>query len=941
MSMSNTPDDLLSEYEGLVVPHSFSPGFIALSYLVSFIGAACTLELLNRRTSHKGKFNHLLLVTSAISMGGIAIWCMHFIGNRAIHIANGERELQISYSSGFTAVSFFVPIVVVLGAFIAIGINNVVSWWRVISGGILAGAAICGMHYLGEYSVSNYECIYEISSVIGSAIIAVAASIVSLALFFVFRAAWTNTWWKRGACAIVLAGAVSGMHWCAATGTKYRLRTLSDEKGLSRDTTVIVVICLSVCACSVMAGVAIYSARVMRRYASKAQQVVLAAAVFDQHGRILVNHEGLLPSEKITDMFVERDANDMFSTAHPLFLWMYRVSRDWTSVSPFVGGMASHLASLPTTGRDRDSKLEVQLIDKEGEVIRQYETVLKELFCLAAVGLADTIKEQLSSVGVLWDEILPTGEARGPTIRAQKNTEAALQADLTTEEREEEEVDDLAEKGLRARWRQSEMARGSLMFLVRRLDNEKAMQRLEAAGYRFAEVRQVSGIIGSGMQIKTKNVESKLQDMAAYAQGPRYLEPGVHVGFFGIQARVGSYGFEVLVRRGARNLLPGVRLPFRRVEPWQKEVLKQLDGMSVANLSRLSEEAMAAGEASRETIFISQLADGLAEMRGLIDDPVFDDALLVPNVVTVPTPKQGSESSRQLPSYMIVVRLVVPIHVKFEGAGYEFVPLRFFKVCQMVGDGTSHQLGFAQSVHRDFSTILQSTWPGKGERRKSTTQKTKDGESGRFDRVFPGRLRRSERSALPYAVDGDGNPIPTTTRRSSSISNSNDTGSTLKLWTNRRGSEPDSVDSSIDTPPGYTPGGPAPLATNRGGIMVSEEIRVEVHDMQEDMPSPPPPASEPGDLTGSLTRGDSHGDDDGTSSEMARVGSGPAAAVGSNGRSDGRGIEMAQLSPTGSGTRDKVHAGVVTQVSNVRAADSGTESKTFVDELFAACVDSR
>lgn len=195
-------------------------------------------------------------------MGGIAIWCMvrtslalnssprltrlqHFIGNRAIDLANGEPELQIAYSSGFTALSFFVPIAVLLAAFVAVGINNTVSWWRVCIGGVLAGAAICGMHYLGNNSIDNYICIYNPINVVGAALIAVAASMVALALFFVFRAAWTTCWWKRAACSVVLAGAVSGMHWCAATGTEYQLVRLNvGSNELSRNTTVIVVICL-------------------------------------------------------------------------------------------------------------------------------------------------------------------------------------------------------------------------------------------------------------------------------------------------------------------------------------------------------------------------------------------------------------------------------------------------------------------------------------------------------------------------------------------------------------------------------------------------------------------------------------------------------------------------------------------------------------------------
>lgn len=110
---------------------------------------------------------------------------------------------------------------------------------------MLSGGAICGMHYLGNASISNYHCSYRPANVVGSALIAVAASTVALALFFVFRASWTNSWWKRTGCAIVLAGAVSGMHWCGAVGTTYRLMHLHSSSEMdTRNVTVIVISCL-------------------------------------------------------------------------------------------------------------------------------------------------------------------------------------------------------------------------------------------------------------------------------------------------------------------------------------------------------------------------------------------------------------------------------------------------------------------------------------------------------------------------------------------------------------------------------------------------------------------------------------------------------------------------------------------------------------------------
>lgn len=144
-----------------------------------------------------------------------------------------------------TILSLFLPIIVLLLAFLAVSSNDRVQWWRIGLSGFLAGAAICGMHYLGNQSIENYRCEYSIGTIIGAALIAVIASTAALALFFVLQAAWTISWWRKILCAMVLAGAVSGMHWCAAVGTKYRLiHFYSSDGEMSRETTIVVVICL-------------------------------------------------------------------------------------------------------------------------------------------------------------------------------------------------------------------------------------------------------------------------------------------------------------------------------------------------------------------------------------------------------------------------------------------------------------------------------------------------------------------------------------------------------------------------------------------------------------------------------------------------------------------------------------------------------------------------
>jgi len=179
-------------------------------------------------------------------MGAVAIWSMHFIGNRAITIEQGQPELQIGYNPGFTAGSFFLPICAVGIAFYLFTISEEVTIFGTITAGCLSGLAICGMHYVGQGGIANYQAVYDWKYIIGSAIIAVVAATLALGVFFYFKSAWTNSWWKRMVCAFMLALGVAGMHWIATVGTSYHHKTTTDvaQQGMSRQTTVVVVMCL-------------------------------------------------------------------------------------------------------------------------------------------------------------------------------------------------------------------------------------------------------------------------------------------------------------------------------------------------------------------------------------------------------------------------------------------------------------------------------------------------------------------------------------------------------------------------------------------------------------------------------------------------------------------------------------------------------------------------
>lgn len=204
------------------VPLTYDVGFTVLSVFTSFAGCVTTLELLHRRTSIKGLYNWFLFIGACVAMGGSGIWSMHFIANRAIIIGNGESERQIVYSPGSTAISVFLPVFVLSAAFYFLGSNRSrAKPLYLVLAGILTGTAVCGMHYVGNAGIRNYHCHYKPANVAGAAVIAVAASLVALGIFFRLRNKWTDSWIKRALCALILTTAVCGMHWTAAVGTQY------------------------------------------------------------------------------------------------------------------------------------------------------------------------------------------------------------------------------------------------------------------------------------------------------------------------------------------------------------------------------------------------------------------------------------------------------------------------------------------------------------------------------------------------------------------------------------------------------------------------------------------------------------------------------------------------------------------------------------------------
>ena len=149
-----------------------------------------------------GRFRWMLLASLAI--GGIGIWMMHFIAMIGFTVT--DRDLR--YHVGLTAASFALAVLAV-GIGLSVAGTRGAGWPRLVSGGLVCGAGVAGMHYTGMAAISTSGTVrYDTDLVLASVAIAVAAATAALRFTAVVD--------RRGsmaAAASVMSVAVVGMHY--------------------------------------------------------------------------------------------------------------------------------------------------------------------------------------------------------------------------------------------------------------------------------------------------------------------------------------------------------------------------------------------------------------------------------------------------------------------------------------------------------------------------------------------------------------------------------------------------------------------------------------------------------------------------------------------------------------------------------------------------------
>ena len=179
-----------------------------LAYLVSVIGSYLGLSFAARARKATGVFRWQWLGLAAFTLGGVAVWSMHFIAMMGF----SAPGTAIRYDTFLTVLSGITAIVV-MGVALYLTLFDQ-SMTRLLLSGPIAGLGVVSMHYMGMASMNTHgEMHHDLFWIITAVIVAIVAA--TTALWFASRI--------QGQIAIIAASLVMGiavslMHYAGMVG---------------------------------------------------------------------------------------------------------------------------------------------------------------------------------------------------------------------------------------------------------------------------------------------------------------------------------------------------------------------------------------------------------------------------------------------------------------------------------------------------------------------------------------------------------------------------------------------------------------------------------------------------------------------------------------------------------------------------------------------------
>lgn len=313
---------------------------------------------------------------------------------------------------------------------------------------------------------------------------------------------------------------------------------------------------------------------------------------------------------------------------------------------------------------------------KDTELQTDFDTLFKQLFCVAAQGLADDIKQPLQDLGILYHDILSTTVSTSNLSKVMGR----------------------APKNHR---------KGQLLFTVRRLTKQEA-SRLSASGYRFASIEHVTDVLARHIHVPATGLNGHLNDMRDYAASSRNFEPGVHLVSYVMRPTIHDH-FEILTAKGAGNPLPSVTLPTtKRLYMQHLEIIAHMDGWPILTCMNWldSEQARAYHDADD---FRRELLDAMSSLFATLPADVNSSTAFCPRPLLAPCRDSNLTDGQRC--YLLAFCAFGTLDTQITRPNLTFKPLRLFRIQQQVNDGVFHNDVFSKELSQElfYSNIKSDT----------------------------------------------------------------------------------------------------------------------------------------------------------------------------------------------------------------------------------------
>jgi hypothetical protein len=459
---------------------------------------------------------------------------------------------------------------------------------------------------------------------------------------------------------------------------------------------------------------------------------------------------------------------------------VFKATRNWPAVKDMIPGMMDSLASDPNARKYTPGLATPASKDNASEISTNFSAIFKQLFCVAAHQLANTMHEPIESLGVLFEEPLETGALHlSPSA---KTLSSPHKLSIGSKQSDVEREGNILSIG-----------RGKYLFLNRRLSKADA-ESFAAMGFRFGSIQQVFEVLAKAMEVPNERMRGRLERMKLFATVEHLPPPGVHVACFMLRPSVHK-SFDVLVPTKIQTQLPMTTLQSEPLNDWQSALLNRFDEWTVKEILKTLINESGCQDTERD--FRWQLHSSIIRLLEAVGE--FDDMMAAKfSAKQIQTPCRTTSDDGPMSSVLVTIRLMNTIHSRPQGHDMVYIPLSFFSAQQQVDSLKPNHEAFARRVKMEFGyKPRQLTDPSVPRMSMKSSRRTSVGELR-----YP-RIPDSDGSRPTSLLRIKNALLPATMRRSeeSSFVRPRDNGE----GDGKSGSVFDDVDAVAPTPPAGTP----------------------------------------------------------------------------------------------------------------------------------------